>query len=65
MKSVLGLRKTTILGGLFVVLPVVIVVVLLAKAVTGVRAAAGSLMATAALFAGPPCTFGRRPRHYD
>jgi uncharacterized membrane protein len=46
MKRLAGFLKATTVGGLFVVLPVVVVVALLGKAVIGVRAAAQSLMET-------------------
>ena len=44
MKRLALFLKATTLGGLFVLLPVVVVLALLAKAVMGVRGAAQSLM---------------------
>ncbi|HTE94483.1 MAG TPA: hypothetical protein VK678_13355 [Bradyrhizobium sp.] len=46
MRRLAGFLKATTLGGLFVVLPVVVVVALLGKAVIAVRAGAQSLMET-------------------
>jgi uncharacterized membrane protein len=45
MKRLASFLKTTTIGGLFVVLPLVVVIALLAKAVMGVHAAAQSIMA--------------------
>lgn len=44
MKRIAGFLKATTLGGLFVVMPLVLVLTLLAKAVIGVHGAAHSLM---------------------
>lgn len=44
MKRITGFIKTTTLGGLFVVLPAMVVSLLLAKMVTGIRAGAGTVM---------------------